>query len=93
MNFIDLTQISPASVGYISKVFDDFKPILTIVIGLIIGFFILEMIMDLIEDFLAKRTAREEYERELEIEAVRPVMKEFHEHEVERKREEIIKEA
>jgi hypothetical protein len=93
MNFIDLSETASLFPSYISGVFDDLKPILTIVFGLMIGFAILEYIIDLAEEFMERKRAREEYERELELEAIRPVMKEFHKHEVERKREEIIKEA
>jgi hypothetical protein len=93
MNFLDLSGIAISSPSYISMVFDDLKPILTIVFGLMMGFAILEYIIDLAEEFMEKREARKEYERKLELEAIKPVMEEFHKHEVERKREEMIKEA
>jgi hypothetical protein len=90
---LDLTDIGTSSLSWIGEVFLSVKPLLKIIFGFYLGFAIIEYIIDLAKEFIERREAREEYERELELEAIKPVMKEFHKHEVERKREEMIKEA
>jgi divalent metal cation (Fe/Co/Zn/Cd) transporter len=62
MNFLDLSDVSTSSLSYISKVFDDVKPVLIIVFGLIVGFFIIEKLIELVEEFTEKKEMPEERE-------------------------------
>lgn len=82
-----------STLAFAREFFDDISPLLFILLGIGIGFIILEYFLGIIEDRLEYRRALREYEKSLEIEAIRPTMREFRRHEVERKREEIIKEA
>lgn len=82
-----------STLSFAREFFEDISPLLFILFGIGIAFIILEYLLAIVEDRLEYRRALREYEKSLEIEAIRPTMREFHRAEVERKREEIIKEV
>jgi len=78
--------------AFIGGIFGDMKPLIMVLVGLFIGFYVLERFLDVISDWSERRRIRAEYEAELKEEALRPTMRRWHAHEVERKRGELFEE-
>ncbi len=63
----DLTKLATGALSYVSPVFNFFKPLLFIILGLFLGYFILETIIDImtgVKDRELKNKNDEEEEEE-----------------------------
>lgn len=90
---ITFTSSNIASViGYTTTLFDDFKLLIFLLIGLPLGFWIIESILNALQERLETKRQREEAEEELEEAALRPIFKRYHAHQVEVTREGLIHE-
>jgi hypothetical protein len=67
MDFIELENVSTASLSYISPIWNALKPILIPIFGLYLGFTLLDILLDLASEFLERKRAEVEAEKKKEV--------------------------
>jgi hypothetical protein len=86
-------DIVSGSLGTLSNLFNDFKPLLLMIFGVGIAMWIIEFILDIAQERAERKARLEEAEAGLEAQALSPIFSRYHAHRVAEKRKELVEEA